>query len=226
LEMIESKLPLRAFYTQIKDMASQGVTWELISFQRPSSLEQYQPDVSAESAEATTLGNRIAECLRAAGFALENVPRARVEAVVLLTLLGWTAQPSKVADSVLLECQLCLKPISATISISEETRTKTASPELETDEDPPAKRQRSTSDWNPLSSHRHYCPYSCGFYQKGLPSEPIWQTLANRLLQASTEKTNCKSEDTPGASLSAWAHVRTLLNAGIARKGGKATTAA
>jgi hypothetical protein len=224
LGALESRLPLRAFYAQMKDMTSDGIAWETISFERPSSLERYRPDEFAESTEETTLGNLIIDCLMAAGFSMESIPRARAEVAVLLTLLGWTAQSSNEADSVLLECQLCLKSISVRVSISEEDRTKTPSPVLEKDEEPSAKRQRPMGNWNPLSSHRHYCPYSCGFCQKGLPSVPIWQSLANRLLLAPTEKT--KPEDTAGTGLSTWAQVRALLNAGIVRTGQKSATTA
>jgi hypothetical protein len=60
---------------------------------------------------------------------------------------------------------------------------------------PPAKKQRTSERLlNPILSHRHYCPFICGFPSDG-SSIPMWQTITTNLLRS---KESAKDYDTTG----------------------------
>jgi hypothetical protein len=76
-----------------------------------------------------------------------------------------------------LECPMCLARME--LPLTRDSRTDTS------ESPPPRKRSRQLA-LDPVQSHRHYCPYVCGFPTAATSScetTPIWQSLAIRLLR-------------------------------------------
>jgi hypothetical protein len=118
---------------------------------------------------------------------------ATVESVAALILLGWIPcqdanestdlTPTDAAPNVSttiptclsLECPVCLARMELPLTRDSST----------SESPPPRKRARQLA-LDPVQSHRHYCPYVCGFPTAAASSSettPIWQSLALRLLR-------------------------------------------
>jgi hypothetical protein len=131
---------------------------------------------------------------------------ATVESVAALILLGWIpcqdanestdkthttdAAPNvstTIPTCLSLECPMCLARMELPLTRDSST----------SESPPPRKRSRQLA-LDPVQSHRHYCPYVCGFPTTAASScetTPIWQSLALRLLR-DDQSTNSTSTST------------------------------
>jgi len=86
-----------------------------------------------------------------------------------LVIFGW--EPVEVKDSKL-QCGLCLAQYESDRAGDDNQST-----------DPPnSKRQRISNTKDLLYTHRHYCPIQCGFPTDSALAQPLWQEIANRIL--------------------------------------------
>jgi hypothetical protein len=120
-----------------------------------------------------------------------DLSAAIAESAAAFVLLGWmpcqdatesTNDASPNASTTIptrmsLECPMCLARMELPL-----TRDISGSSSSTSESPPPAKRLRQLG-LDPVQSHRHYCPYVCGFpVQTTGCGTPIWQSLATRLL--------------------------------------------
>lgn len=147
-----------------------------------------------------------------------------------LALLGWMPIDNKFLESdpptVSLGCPICLAWMDLAL---EPTRRHSS-------DDPPVvveasdgdgddddsigesapKRRRAARFANPLTAHRHYCPYVCGFpTDSSTPDAPVWQGLLERVCRDS-ESTANRDEYEQGEEI--FEKLRKILRSGIAAK--------
>jgi hypothetical protein len=104
-----------------------------------------------------------------------------------LALFGWDSI-APIQDSVMmLLCGVCLA--EAELDCSQEHTNEARTLEQE----PTRKRQKRTMD--PIKSHRHYCPWKCGFPCDSTPVQPLWQVIAKRLVSESPPQPELELED-------------------------------
>lgn len=137
--------------------------------------------------------------------------------LAMLALLGWTpVESSSLSESsavVRAECTTCLA--QAELSLQ-----KTSHRKDKEDEPPPPKKPRRKPAMNPLSAHRHYCPFLCGF-PVDKPAVPMWQNIVTNLLQAVDDEP--RVDQHPGQEAqhkgeAALAAVQQLLRSGLAKR--------
>ena len=94
------------------------------------------------------------------------------EWAAVLALLGWEPVEHDTVDAGLVHCSTCL------------VQCKLLTQRAHDDSDPPSrKKQRlEAKPMTPISSHRYYCPFVCGFPVEG-SSVPMWQVIATKLLR-------------------------------------------
>ena len=87
---------------------------------------------------------------------------------------------------------------------------------------PPRKRQRLqqqqyfSTNINPVLSHRHYCPYVCGFPRDGArKGTPLWKTIAKKMLHKNEPKQNGADENSAADGDAAMDRILQLLDAGV-----------
>eukprot|EP00977_Amphora_coffeiformis_P027262 scaffold34597_cov177-Amphora_coffeaeformis.AAC.30 len=211
MELAESSKPMLVLGQQVKERLIQGnVAWETIQMELHPSLKQYKGSVLNDMG---TLEERLAKSLSVADFKFEDVSVDRVKAAILMVLLGWKPNTTGLAskECVSLHCDLCRKISEAPLFLDEQN-----SDEAERQ----AKRLR-TSAWDPLFSHRYYCPYVCGFPRHGASrGTPLWKALADRLVENALPAIAEEETNKLGITgKSEWVQANALLNAGISRKG-------
>lgn len=92
----------------------------------------------------------------------------------VLVLFGWEPMENSSESNgmLMMHCSTCL--VQGRLHIQDTNDTGIA---------PPAKKQRIGERLlNPILSHRHYCPFICGFPSEG-SSVPMWQTIATNLFR-------------------------------------------
>lgn len=150
-----------------------------------------------------------------------ELPEVDVQAIAL-ALLGWEPSLTGTASGAQVKCQVCLATadvvLEDTISPTEDGATSmestAAAGEAVDAVANPSKRQRtsSASVMNPILSHRHYCPFVCGFPRTGSwSSRPLWKVIATRILQ-----TNANLTDPSYRADDSEDRIHTMLKAGIA----------
>jgi hypothetical protein len=103
------------------------------------------------------------------------------ESVLALTLLGWKPIDKITTDStpvISLGCSLCFSIMELIIehNLSSENYKENENGDRHT------KRQKRSRSCDPLDTHRHYCPYKCGFPRlPGDPPRPVWRIIFQRL---------------------------------------------
>ena len=208
----------RNLLTVISSSADSDGSLYFPDVQVPKSVLDYRPPLdpsSSASSEAPdtypsgpTLLNRIVAKFEQAGDETTETEfsAATAESVAALVLLGWipcqdanestdkthatdaapnvsTAAPTCLS----LECPMCLARMELPL-----TRDSSTGP---SESPPPRKRSRQLA-LDPVQSHRHYCPYVCGFPTAAATScetTPIWQSLALRLLRDDNSTTSTTS---------------------------------
>ncbi len=203
----------------------------------PRALSEFNISNQEGQDPDATLLSRIARIL--------ELPTAD-EPAVMLALFGWEPTISVVDDSqpprseVKVKCQVCLA--SAEVTVEAVTASSTEEKETSTRESatigllgenagdgydqqkdgthPNATKRLRTSGaalMNPILSHRHYCPFVCGFPPSGSWSAtPLWKKIASRILQtdATTMDPNYRVEDSAE-------RIHTMLKAGIVSNSSK-----
>ena len=97
-----------------------------------------------------------------------------------LVIFGWESISSSNDSKFILQCGLCLA--QSEIFCSNDNNQEHS----EIDQ-PTQKRQKISNAMNPLTAHRHYCPMKCGFPKDASSAVPLWQTIANKLLEDSPQ---------------------------------------
>jgi hypothetical protein len=175
--------------------------------QVPRSVLDYRPPLDPSSSasssapdtshSAPTLLTRIVTKFEKAsdGTTETELSAAAVESVAALVLLGWIPCPdaNESTDHTSTDATVAAPDVSTTIStiLSLECPMCLARMELpltrdsSTSESPPPRKRSRQHALDPVQSHRHYCPYVCGFPVAATSSgeTPIWQSLAIRLLR-------------------------------------------
>jgi hypothetical protein len=81
---------------------------------------------------------------------------------------------------------------------------------------PPAKKQRTGERLlNPILSHRHYCPFICGFPSEG-SCVPMWQTIATNLLRSEKSVESDGTTGIGGKEEEIFMKIHRILKSGIA----------
>lgn len=196
----------RNLLTVISSSADSDGSLHFPDVQVPKSVLDYRPpldpsssassDAPDTSSSGPTLLTRIVSKLEKAGDGTTEteLSAATAESVAALVLLGWIPcqdanestdhTPTDAAPNVSttiskclsLECPICLARMELPLT---RDSSNYESP-------PPRKRSRPLA-LDPVQSHRHYCPYVCGFPAAAAATSscgiPIWQSLAIRLLR-------------------------------------------
>lgn len=214
MELVESSQPVLVLGQQVQSRLAESIAWERISFEKHPSMISYQvPGDATESFE-----EYLVKALTRADFVFDNVSMERVQRVLWMVVLGWKAKSTvtEQSSSITLQCELCQKASEVPYVVSDAPQDDTVA-----DTEPATKRLRS-STWDPLMSHRYYCPYVCGFPRQGAArGTPLWRALADRLVERSKDAPIAEG-DTSGLATtgkSEWVQANALLNAGISRKG-------
>lgn len=161
------------------------------------------------------------------------------EGLAALALFGWVPK-GKVADAtspanrgdatkgaVSLECPVCLAKLNFNMQQYDRHHHQHHSPRKMKpvgDDTPPSKRRRLEGETNepetlqPLTSHRYYCPYVCGFPRDGeRKGTPVWQTIVSKLfLHKKSEDKNDSDNDDDGDA--ATERLLQLLQSGVSRQ--------
>lgn len=166
----------------VSSSAESGNGSPLSRVQVPASIKDFRlsPD-AVNDTDISLLGTMVSAFQTT--VALEPTPSAAgIEEAAAVVLLGWVRYEEVVIDEgtkgsptskVSLACPMCLARMKLTLPIQDDSLVESP---------PPRKRVRQQS-FNVVQSHRHYCPYVCGFPSQGASTAtPIWQTLATRLL--------------------------------------------
>jgi len=210
MELAESSRPILVLGQQVKEcLIKENVAWEKIYMETHVSLKQYKGPGSNSTG---MLEENLAKSLSCADFRFEDVSVDRVKIAILMVLLGWKPNAeTSTKECVSLHCDVCKKTSEAPLLLGEQSSYET---------EPQAKRLR-TSAWDPLLSHRYYCPYVCGFPRHGATRDiPLWKALADRLLENTSRIVGDHETDLSNtAGKSEWVQANALLNAGISRKG-------
>jgi hypothetical protein len=156
-------------------------------------------DAPETSPSRPTLLTRIVTKFEKAGDGTTEteLSAAAVESVAALVLLGWIpcqdanestdAAPNvstTIPTCLSLECPMCLARMELPLTRDSSTGSS--------ESPPPRKRSRQLA-LDPVQSHRHYCPYGCGFPTAAATScetTPIWKSLAIRLLRDDQSSTS------------------------------------
>ena len=186
VNLAEARRPAIVFGKQIQAYLTENVAWEQIQIETHSSIQQYRPPGNNdESTSPATLENLLFKALSKANFNFPETESKRIEIIALLVLLGWKARETTISTketTLSLTCELCQSNSNVALAVS--SSGNEASGEQEP---PPPKRAKTSSGFNILSSHRHYCPYVCGFPRNGaLRTTPLWKSLADKILTPAT----------------------------------------
>jgi hypothetical protein len=192
----------RKMLTVISSSTESDGSLHFPNMQVPQSVLDYRPpldprstvdsDAPDTSSSGPTLLTRIVTKFEKAGDGTTEtaLSGATMESVAALVLLGWiqcqdanestdnthTTYVSTTTPTCLsLECPMCLARMELPLTRDSSTGTS--------ESPPPRKRSRQLA-LDPVQSHRHYCPYVCGFPTAAtIDMTPIWQSLALRLLR-------------------------------------------
>lgn len=208
VHLVETTRPIRVFGAQVQGRVAQDLVWDAVQLELHTSIRQYQPPAGADTAGSNlALEDRLVKALGDEDYNFENIAPDKVKMAALTVLLGWKPKTSAFA------CELCHASVDI-CPADNETITTTAT-------EPPNKRARSSSGWDPLYSHRHYCPYVCGFPRHGASrATPLWKALADKLLlppKTTTTGASVGASTTELAGKSEWVQVNAMLNAAIVR---------
>lgn len=236
VELAESNRPATVFYRQLhKRLLNHTIPWEKLQLELHISVQQYRISSGDTSDGQMTIQQGLIETLNREKSASSSIGgddddtiTDRSKTAGMLLLFGWEANldtdETASKSSVSLKCQLCRKCVDVWLQADNEEIGDTETNSLDNMAEPPAKRSRQ-SGWDPLYSHRHYCPYVCGFPKHGASCGiPWWKGIADRVLsKAKTPQSTTTSTDDTSTSLfsmpkSDWEKVNQLLNSGIVRK--------
>jgi hypothetical protein len=180
---------------------------ELLESKCPSSWVYPKLQISTDLTEYSNEENN--DPLKKACQILETT-----ETPAVLSILGW--EPADVKEdetgtpTVSLNCHLCFSWMELTLEKEE------FSENLHATEAQPEKRRKLVSSpryRNPLESHRHYCPYKCGFPNSLFAEKkPVWKSVLSRL---KVEKTRQDISFDSGYTVD---KIQQLLRAAIAPK--------
>lgn len=234
------------------DYGNNKVAWKNIRLDLPAALRNFKAPAAAgkedgnsdatttAAATATTLEEGLVQAFTNVGDSSADQPSGlgtndnadELKTAAMVFLLGW--KPNFVtggAKTASMECPLCRKSTEIVLSGENDSRdpsttatTTTTTTGGSSEEEPPAKRSRPSSPgFDPFHSHRHYCPYVCGFPTGGASSAtPLWEALARRILAKTTEKATataaCRQPSSFDTEKSEWQQIRALLNSGIVRQ--------
>jgi hypothetical protein len=194
----------RNLLTVISSSAESDGSLHFPNVQVPRSVLDYRPPLDPSSSASSdapdtspsgpTLLTRIVTKFEKAGdgTTATELSAAVAESVAALVLLGWIpcqdanestdlthtdAAPdvsTPIPKCLSLECPVCLARMELPL-----TRDSSSS------ESPPQRKRSRQLALDPVQSHRHYCPYVCGFPAAAITNcvTPIWQSLAMRLLR-------------------------------------------
>ena len=81
------------------------------------------------------------------------------------------------------------------------------------------KRRRAARFANPLTAHRHYCPYVCGFpTDSSTRDAPVWQGILERVCRDSESTAVNDNRDVYEQGEETFEKLRKILRSGIAAK--------
>ena len=222
VELVEARRPIATFGAQVKQRLNNervATMCESVQFHHHASVMAYRPPISTDNDESVAIEESLFQTIKTAQCDFGNAAETSIKVASLLTLFGWYPDVDKANTS--MSCQLCgvaldnLLPPGA--EKAPEASSSSSSPSTS---EPPTKRTRVASTVDLLSSHRHYCPYVCGFPRQGAScGVPLWKALADKLL-AVPKITASDIDAEPSDDLcnkSEWVKVNALLNAGLAR---------
>jgi hypothetical protein len=132
------------------------------------------------------------------------------EWAAVLALFGWEPMEKNSCESnerlMMLHCSTCLA--QGRLHMQDANDTDIAAP--------PAKKQRIGEGllFNPILSHRHYCPFICGFPSEG-SFVPMWQTIATNLFRTE-ESANNDEMGVAGKEEEILMKIHRILKSGIA----------
>lgn len=217
LELVEHSAPWPLFRQRWLNLYPR-----VVAFNYPLDVPTYMLYYGTKSDSATTLLKRLVGRLLSFdddGDAepLPSVPSIETpdeieasESASALVLTGWDLRCNDNEESsAAVECIFCLsrQPLTR-IAVVVGTNLE--------DESPQAKRRRvMSSKWNqPITAHRYYCPWVCGFPTTTVggncdsitTTPPLWQILADRLLAPQQPDTNALVE------------IHKLLRAGVSSR--------
>lgn len=228
MELLELTQPTKQLIALIQKVTKcPGVTSASTA---PPEISQYQSDIGG-----SPLSTRMLEALRRADEKLydemaSGVEVSTIESSIMTVLFGWRLDE---ADNSLsrLSCPFCLASF-ATNNNSQSINSLGASTSDDDRRTNEPFQKRARVEKNPWDAHRHYCPVTCGFLQKGkIIAKPLWQNLADKYLSsvdgdsqskdATTAGPGDEVEASPTASNnepkpSAWMKIHQMLSLGIA----------
>ena len=97
---------------------------------------------------------------------------------LVLVVFGWESVSASKNSKLNIQCGLCLAQ-------SELFYSDDKNQDMDINDQPIPKRQKVSRAMNPFTAHRHYCPIKCGFPKDVTSAQPLWQTIANKLLEDS-----------------------------------------
>ena len=150
--------------------------------------------------------------------------------ITTLALLGWTPIDSKLESDppmVSLGCPICLAWMDLALETSERHSSDDPVVIVESDgdddgdsiEESAPKRRRAARFANPLTAHRHYCPYVCGFpTDSSTRDAPVWQGILERVCRDSESTAVNDNRDVYEQGEETFEKLRKILRSGIAAK--------
>jgi hypothetical protein len=152
------------------------------------------------------------------------------DSTTALALFGWTPIDSKLESDppmVSLGCPICLAWMDLALEPIERHSSDDPQVVVELDggddddsvEESAPKRRRATRFTNPLTAHRHYCPYVCGFpTDSSTQDAPVWQGLLERVCRDSESTLVNDNHDEYEQGEETFEKLRKILHSGIASK--------
>jgi hypothetical protein len=227
VELIEHPAPRMLLRERLDQLVAACQAWRYPELEIAVEIINYRVDGETNSREGrTNFLSRVAHIL-GAGY----------DSIIALTLFGWipiddhlSTNMDSTFPKVTVGCPICLAWMDL------ETLEKSAPPStpdkvqiiIESDDDdssdettfPPApKRQRPNrihNPPNPLTAHRHYCPFVCGFpTDTSTRDTPVWRGIVARLFQEARATEGDQVFDATTDGDQAISRIRKILRSGI-----------
>jgi hypothetical protein len=189
-------------------------------------------ELSREIRKYQLLGKSASELI----FSLPKLLGTGYDSTTTLALLGWTPIDSKLESDppmVSLGCPICLAWMDLALEPAEHHSPEDPPVIIESDGDDDdsigesaPKRRRAARVANPLTAHRHYCPYVSGFPTDASTRDaPVWQGLLERVCRDSESTIVNDNRDEYEQGEETFEKLRKILRSGIASKSKAPATA-